>query len=162
MHGLSHQTKGFTVIELIMVIVILAIVSVYVFPKWPGMTVNLDAQAQLLANDLRYTQSLSMSRDHLYRWVKTSSTAYEIRDQNSTAIMLPSGATSVTFNGDITFGTLTNLSNNLVSFDGQGVPCSDTSDPPTALSSDATIPITSGALTKTITITRKTGKITIS
>jgi prepilin-type N-terminal cleavage/methylation domain-containing protein len=162
MDKVRHKHHGFTMIELIMVISIIGILSVFAFFALQNTSMNIGAQAQQIANDLRYAQSLAMAKGERYRWVKTSSNTYQIQNNAGTAITLNLGNTTVTLNGRIVFGTLTNLPNNLVNFDGFGAPYSDTATPGAALSSNATIPITSGSSTQTITITAETGGVSVS
>lgn len=144
-----------------MVIIIMAIIGVVIFFSWPGKTINLGAQAKQLSNDIRYAQSLAMTKGQRYRWVKLSSSTYQIQDNSGTAIMLALGNTTMTLSSGITFGTLTNLPNNLVNFDGKGAPYTDTSSPGTALVSDANIPLTDGDSTKTVVVTAGTGRVAV-
>lgn len=161
MHKTLPQTKGFTLIELVMTIVIISIIAVFAFMSSPAATIVLDAQAKQLESDIRYAQSLSMAQGQRYRWVKLSSNTYQILNSSGTAITLPSGSTTVTLNSGITFGTLTNLPNNLVAFDGRGTPYSTTGSPGTALASNATIPLTSSGQTFTLTISPVTGRMIV-
>jgi prepilin-type N-terminal cleavage/methylation domain-containing protein len=155
------KQQGFTLIELVMVIIIISILSVMVVFSWPGTTINLANQAQQVTNDIRYTQSLAMTKGQRYRWVKTASNAYQIQDNSGTPIKLSQGNTLVTFGAGITFGTFTNLPNNLINFDSKGTPYSDTTLPGTALSSSAVIAITAGSTTRTVTISPETGGVTL-
>lgn len=156
-----NRQQGFTLIEAVMVIIIIAILTVFAFSAWQGPTINLGGQAQQLANDVRYAQSLAMTKGQRYRWVKTSANTYQIQNNAGSAILLAGGTTTATLNSGITFGTLTNLPNNLVNFDGRGTPYSDTATPGTALSADATIPITDSGQTHTITISFGTGQVAV-
>ncbi len=55
--------RGFTLTELIVIITILGIVSWIAYPKMAAMDeIKLDVAARRLAADLRYAQSLAMSR----------------------------------------------------------------------------------------------------
>lgn len=153
---------GFTLLEFIITLIILSILMVGVYIAWPGLTVSLDAQAYQLASDIRYTQALSMSKGERYRFVKLSSTTYQITNSAGTAIILPRGVTTITLNSGITFGTLTNLPNNLIAFDGKGIPYTDTGSPGTALSSTATLPLTASGETKTVSVTPETGRVSVS
>lgn len=52
---------GFTLIELVTVIILLAILSVYAASKWPGdHSLKMPAQAELLAAHIRHVQALAM------------------------------------------------------------------------------------------------------
>jgi type II secretory pathway pseudopilin PulG len=153
--------SGFTLIELVSIIVILSILSVTAFFAWPGTSINLGAEAQQVANDLRYTQALAMTKGQRYRFVITSSTTYQIANSSGTAILNARGTTSTTLFTGLSFGTLTNLPNSLVVFNGNGIPYTTTGSPGTALAATASIPITGGSSTKTITITPSTGRILV-
>ena len=156
-----NKVNGFTLIEVIIVVLAIAILAIYPLIKWPGTSINLDAEAERLASDIRYAQSLSMTKGDRYQFVRTSSTTYQIRSSTGTPVLLGQGSTTVTLNSGITFGTFTNLPNNLVFFDGAGTPYTDNNSTPTALSATASIPITAGGNTQTITITPETGSISI-
>src|SRR5690349_20375458 len=110
---LARQT-GFTLIVLVMVIIILTLILTVLIFSWPGTTLRLGGQAQQLANDIRYAQSLAMTKGQRYRWIKTASNAYQIQNNSGIAIILAQGNTTVTFATGTTFGTLTNLPNNLI------------------------------------------------
>lgn len=156
-----NKGKGFTLIELIMIILILAILAVFAFMSMPQTTFILDAQIQQLESDIRYAQALSMTKGQRYRWVKTSSTTYQVLNMAGTAVILPSGKTTITLNSGITFGTLTNLANNLVAFDGNGVPYTTADSPGTALAATATIPLVLNGQTQTISVTPQTGRVLV-
>ncbi len=145
-----------------MVMIVMAILAIVPFFNWPAASISLDGQAQQLANDIRYTQSLAMTQAERYRIVITTGTSsYQILNSTGTAIRFASGNTSVTLSTGISFGTLTNLPSNLIAFDGEGTPYTNTSIPGTALSANATIPLQSSGSTKTVVITPLTGKVNV-
>jgi len=49
----SRNIEGFTLIELITVIIVVSVLAVIPFINMPGSAINLDGQAQQLANDIR-------------------------------------------------------------------------------------------------------------
>jgi MSHA pilin protein MshC len=157
----QRNTRGYSLIELILVITIISLVSTASFFLLRNATIDVEGQAQQLANDLRYAQSLAMTKGQRYRWVKLSASTYQIQNNAGTAITLAQGNTTVTFNSGITFGTLTNLPNNLVAFDGNGAPYTDTAIPGTALASSASIPLTSGTDTTTVVVSPGTGRVLV-
>lgn len=157
-----HKTHGFSLIELVMVIAIISILAVIPFFNMPGPTLSLAAQAQKLANDIRYTQSFSMTKGQRYRLVITTGTSsYQILDTAGTAVRFASGSTTTTLNSGISFGTLTNLPNSLIAFDGEGTPYTTTGSPGTALTANAIIPLTSSGSTTNVIITPISGAVTI-
>lgn len=155
--GRSH--RGFTLVEILVVVSIIAIIAVFVSYRWQGAGINLVTQANQLVGDIRYTQALSVSSNQRYRLVITSSNSYQIMNQAGAAIVMARGGTSVTLSPGITFGSLTNLPNNLIAFNSQGTPYIDTGSPGTRLTSTASIPITQSGQTRTIIISPNTGRV---
>lgn len=157
-----HKIQGFSLIELIMVIIVISILAVVPFISMPGPGLNLDAQGQKLANDIRYAQSFSMTKGQRYRLVITTGTSsYQILNTAGTAVRFASGNTTTTLNSGISFGTLTNLPNSLIAFDGEGIPYTTTGSPGTALAANATIPLQSSSSTTNVIITPITGTVTV-
>ncbi len=157
----NEKIAGFTIIELIAIVMIISILAVLTVFSWQGTTINLEAQAQQIANDIRYAQSLAMTKGVRYRWVRASSTTYQIVNSSGTPITFARGNTTITLNSGITFGAFTNLPNNLVAFNGKGIPYTDTGSPGTALAAAATIPITQSSETESIVISPGTGRVIV-
>ena len=146
----KQKSSGFTVLELVLVIVILSIVAFAVFVKTPGISVNLDAQAARLANDIRYTQNLAMARNQRYRIVfDTETSSYTIQD----------GAGNTDYSVTLGSGTTLTTPLAMVIFNNKGTPYSDDTTP---LSSTVTISLTSGEATSFVVITPDTGRVTTS
>lgn len=159
----SSASQGFTVLELVLVILIAGIIAVTVVtPSRMQLPMRLGYESQHILDDIRFTQAMSMASGQRYRWVRASSTTYQILDEGGTAVMFPNGNTTMTLASGISFGSLTNLPNNLVAFDSRGAPYTTSSYPGTALASTATIPVTNGSQTFTISITQTTGYGTVS
>lgn len=153
-----QKYSGFTLFEFIAVITIISILSVMVSFTWQGTTIDLEAQAQQVAANVRYAQALAMTRGQRFRWVEVSATTYQVVDNSGNPIMLAQGNTTVILGSGISFGALSNLPNSLVAFDGRGTPYVDTATPGTALSSSASISLSSGGQTKTVIISPETGR----
>jgi prepilin-type N-terminal cleavage/methylation domain-containing protein len=158
-----HHAHGFTLLELIITIVIISILAVLPFYNWPGTAINVNAQAKQFADDIRLTQSLSMSKAERYRIVKTSATTYQILNSADNPISFANGDTVMTLNSGLSFGVWTNLTNNLIAFDGKGIPYLDAATPGTALAVGTTysIMINGSDSTATITITPITGRVLV-
>jgi prepilin-type N-terminal cleavage/methylation domain-containing protein len=152
-----QRLKGFTLIELIFVILLIAIISITVAPRWSANSLNLEQEARRVLNDIRYTQGLSVTSGQRYRWIKISSTSYQILNESGAPVQLPSGSTQLTLSNNVTLGTLTNLPNNLIAFDSQGIPYTNTLIPGTALSSQASITLTASGENRIVAITPTTG-----
>ena len=62
-----HKEKGFTVIELIMVILVISILAVVLIPKIGGIhSFKLDGAGRKLVSDMKYAQKLAMSRHQIH------------------------------------------------------------------------------------------------
>ena len=160
---ISKQSSGFSLVELIIVTIIIATISIMAYIRWSEATTYLDAQTSIFVNNLRYTQNLSLSKNERCRLIVTLPKSYDIQnsknihqpipDQNANAI--------ATLESGISFKALTNITANTIIFDGQGVPY--TGNPEIQLTSDATIVLqNSSGQTATIGIAKTTGKISVS
>jgi prepilin-type N-terminal cleavage/methylation domain-containing protein len=145
------KLAGFTLVELLIVIVVLGILAAYVTIRLPGNSMNLSAEAALLANDIRYAQNLATSRGQRYRFSISSANTYQILlDSTGTPQILPEGGTVNTLSASIT----SNFLNNQIVFATDGTPCSVDGS---ALPATLTITLARSANTKTININPETG-----
>lgn len=149
--------QGYTILELVLVILILGVMATAVAPRWTGSSQTLQYEARRVLDDIRYAQAMSLASGERYRWVRTSANTYQITNQAGSAIKLANGSTTVTLTNGVTFGVFTNLPNSLLAFDSQGAPYTTSSLPGTVLASTATIPLSNSTTTQTITITPTTG-----
>lgn len=157
--NLHTATKqyGFTLLELILVILIVGVLAVTTTPKWTSSSQSLQYQARSVLNDIRYAQAMSLTSGERYRWVRTSTTTYQVTNESGSPILLPNGSATAILTNGISFGSFTNLPSNLIAFDTQGAPYTTSSLPGTALASTATIQLISSSTTQSITITPTTG-----
>lgn len=148
--------------ELIISIIVLGIISGIVLINWSYTSTNLDAQASLLASNLRYTQNLSTAKNERYRLViNTANKTYEIQNSHNIVESLPNGNANQKLPNKITFDTITNITNKII-FDGKGVPYTDLTTPESPLLDNAVITLkTNKGRTRTVTISPETGKISI-
>jgi prepilin-type N-terminal cleavage/methylation domain-containing protein len=75
---MHKKTSGFTLIELVTVIVLVAIFSVYAVAKWPSdSALKLPAQAELFAAHIQHIQALAMDWSQPLR-LTTNSNGYSV------------------------------------------------------------------------------------
>lgn len=144
-----QKFSGFTILELIIVMVILGIISFTVFVKMPGISINLDTQAERLANDIRYTQNLSMARNQHYRLVfDTLASSYSVQDSTG----------NTDYSVTLEPGTTLTSPIEMIIFNTKGIPYTDDTTP---LTSTVTISLTSDGITSSVSITPNTGRVTL-
>jgi prepilin-type N-terminal cleavage/methylation domain-containing protein len=131
-------SPGFTLIELIMVIVLISILAVSVVPKFMDTSaISLQGGAAMVVADIRYTQELAMST-HAPKTITfaTDDTFYTV---NSQTMNLPS---RVSISSGVTF-----------TFNSLGEP---------AAGGGSSVEIQAGSSTKTITVESYTGRVSSS
>jgi MSHA pilin protein MshC len=164
--------KGFTLIELVMIIVLIGIISVYAAPKLGNVaSTKADAFTDKLRADIRYAQNLAMSQNRRYRVYFNAAPAPNpgyavVNDANGNGtwggagevVMDPAGNgnLSVTLNAGqfagITFSAV-GFSGNYVEFNSLGVPF----DSAGALAVNKNVTLSPGGTT--VTVTAQTGAV---
>ena len=150
------STGGFTVMELVITMVIMAIVAVTVVVKWTGTDSVFNvtaARAEQVANDIRYTQSLAMARatsGQRFR-ITFSTGSYTIADNSGATVK------SVSLGSGITFANNT-FTGGYLAFDSMGRSYNGA----TLMASILTISITGSGGPKTISVWDNTGAVTVS
>ena len=132
------DSRGFTLVEIIMVVVLISILAVSVVPKFTDTSaISLQGGAAMVAADIRYTQELAMST-HSPKTITftTNDTFYTV---NSQTMNLPSRV-SISSGATFTFNSL-------------GEPTSG---------GGSSIEIQAGSSTKTITVESYTGRVSSS
>ncbi len=130
--------EGFTLIELIMVIVLISILAVSVVPKFMDTSaISLQGGAALVVADIRYTQELAMST-HTSKTITftTNDTYYTVNSQTMnlpSRVSISSGATFI--------------------FNSLGEPTTG---------GGSSVEIQAGSSTKTITVESYTGRVSSS
>jgi MSHA pilin protein MshC len=145
MSALSHKSfqvvtnsRGFTLVELIMVVVLISILAVSVVPKFLDTSgFSLAGGASMAAADIRYTQELAMGTHASKSIVFTSGNTYYT--VGSQTVNLPSKV-SISSGATFTFNSL-----------GE----------PTA-GGGGSVTLSAGAETKTITVESYTGRVSSS
>lgn len=128
------MAKGFTVIELIVVLVIIGILAVMVIPRMiDPAPINAREAAEMVAADIRHTQELALSG------VASQSVVFTAGSPSYTA-----ANRTVTLPAGVVIGTTTTIT-----FNRLGVP-----------SAHPTFSVNVGGAT--VTVTPQTGRVTIS
>jgi len=153
---MTRQIKGFTLIELVLVLLISAIIATYAIIKVPAGSINISAQADQIAADIRHTQSLAINRGQRYR-INFNSDRYWISNIDGTTLYThPASASTVIFlDSGISLGS----SHTFLVFDGQGKPYTNALTPGTALATDAVITLTVASENRTVRISPETGRV---
>ena len=162
-------SRGFTLVELIVVMVVLGILAAVFIPRSNNPAMILSTQAEQFAADIRYLQSLAMTQGwsgvapaaRRYR-VNFTATGYNFTDVSNVPVAQTDGTTgSRSFAGGVSISLpASNLPNSLVAFDGLGVPYTD-AGATTLLASTATISMVSGGSTRAIQIFPGTGMVRV-
>jgi type II secretory pathway pseudopilin PulG len=151
-----HSMLGFTLLELVIVLLTISIIAIVAFPKVSYQAVTVNYVAQQILSDIRYAQILSSYQGQTYSWVKVSATTYQIKNAAGTAIMLSNGSTTQTLYSGVSISSLTNLPNNYILFGTDGTPYTSSS-PLTSLASTAVVNLSDGSSSKTVQISPQTG-----
>lgn len=135
---------GFTLIELIMVIVIIGILAFVAITKYPSTGISLETAAAMIRSDIRSVQALAMAKHASQTLTFNSSTEYEFpvigeegNKSRNFADIFKGGISLSSIPANITFNSL-----------GE----------PTATQDDS-ITITTGSTSKTLTVLQYTGKV---
>ncbi|MEO5377627.1 MAG: prepilin-type N-terminal cleavage/methylation domain-containing protein [Magnetococcus sp. DMHC-6] len=137
---ISIPISGFSLIEFIMVIVILAALSSVIIEKMPGDALSLDAATRQVAQDIRYTQTLAMSGESNHSFIYFDNDTYQIKNQAG-SIIAQNDLHEASFTAN--FGTIT--------FNRRGSPGTTT----------VTLTISAGSGHKNVVVTRNTGATVI-
>ncbi len=156
-HAMNY--KGFTLIELVMVIVLLGIMAAVVVPRFVNVSsMNAAAFADKLRADIRYAQNLAMARNQRYRvYVNTAPAptpnGYAVVNVSSGMVAQDpagQGTLSVTLNtGQYAGITVNTPPGGYVEFNSLGA---------STAGADVTITV-NGDATLTVTITAQTGAV---
>lgn len=148
--------RGFTLIELVIVMLVLAILAATALIAWPGETPGLYGSMRQLAADIRYAQSLAMSRGQRVR-INFQMDRYTLSDRTGSSPVLH----PVSGGGPrlLQSGTVLVASNAFLVFDGMGRPYRDAALPGARLGAHATLTLTAGTESISVQVTPDTGYV---
>ena len=135
------KEDGFTLLELIMVIIIIAILSWVAIQKYPTTEISLETAADMIRSDIRSVQALAMAK-HTAKILTFGSNSYTFDDLSETKQRNLANI----FDAPLTISA----SNTTIEFNSLGEPTRDQDD---------TISITNGSSTKILTILQYTGRV---
>ena len=157
--------RGFTLVELVVVLLLIAILGFVALPRLSQNTLELSSQAEQVATDIRYAQTLSMTRGAALgsqgRYcIFFTATGYQYRNNGNSyatpctvAVNHPATGSSAAIVLAGTAVSTANLTGNYLEFDTKGQPSSLA-----APLSDATITLTATGGPRTVLVSPVTGK----
>lgn len=150
--------QGFSLPELIAVILISAILAVVALTQWSGSPINLAAQADQLASDIRYIQGFSTSHGQRYR-INFSADRYGFTNLSGTTPLNH----PVTNTAQLILEQGTSLSATVpfIAFDGVGAPYITATLPGTPLTTDAVVTLSSDGQSRSVRISPETGRVLV-
>lgn len=147
-------SRGFSLIELLLVLVILGTLSAYALPRWEPADTTLAAQAERLARDLRHAQALAMSQGRSLRFELQPPSGYRVTDSSGTTVTDPADQQPflATLDNGVTLG------GSDTEFDSLGRPVNGGA----LLATDRSFTLTGNAASTTVTLSAVTGFVAIT
>jgi prepilin-type N-terminal cleavage/methylation domain-containing protein len=160
------RARGFTLLELLAIILLLGIVSAVAYSRIPGDDLAVATQAERLAAAIRGVQSLAMTQGQRYQ-ITLSATGYDVQSL-SAGVASParepggSGQTGpFTLDAAVTVAVPAGLPNSLIAFDGRGTPYVDSASPGTALAAAAGITVSKNGISRNVVVAPETGHVDV-
>jgi len=164
----KSMNRGFTLVELVVVLMLAAILAFFALPRLSQNTVELSGQAEQVASDIRHAQTLSMTRGAALgsqgRYcVFFTATGYQYRHNNNsyatpctTAVNHPATGSTAAIVLSGTAVATANLTGSYIEFDTKGQPTSFT-----APASNATVTLNATGGPRAVVVSPVTGKATV-
>ena len=154
---------GFTLIELVVLLLVASILLVTIIGVWPSTTpMTLNAAAQTVKSDLQFAQARAFNYNQSLT-ITFSSTGYTISNNTGPSVFFPgtgnSQSATVGLPSGITLST-TGLTSNILDFDHSGVPWTGVwSSGPTMLTVAAQITLTRSGISQSLSVIPQTGAV---
>jgi len=122
-YAFKRRARGFTAIELVIVIVVIGVLAAVITPRWYQADVELHGAAQQLKNDIRYMQGLAMTNGQRHR-ITFNAANYQLTNNTGANVLHPlTGAAIVPYSrtGNVTLDA-NGFNASFLAFDGLGRP----------------------------------------
>ncbi|MBU2547971.1 MAG: type II secretion system GspH family protein [Proteobacteria bacterium] len=147
--------RGFTLIEVVAVLIIMGIVTAVLVGRGSSMSTDLVVTTEALKAHLRYAQNRSMNSNSVWALEFTSTSSYRLVQGAAVRLLPGENQNVVTTPSGITMGWTGTA---VYAFDTLGRPCTDSAGA-TPAAVNRTVTLTTGSENRTITVTRNTGFI---
>ncbi len=147
--------RGFTLVELIVMITLISILAFAALGRMPNLSINLGAQADQLVADIRYVQSLAQTSAQRH-CIAFTAVNYQVSSGNTCigAVVMPDAANPVPLAAGITHAPITTA---LLVFNTLGQPFTDAAAA-TPLAAEAVITLNGAGESRTVRVTPQTGR----
>ncbi|MBF0358270.1 MAG: GspH/FimT family pseudopilin [Magnetococcales bacterium] len=95
----NKNSSGFTLIELVLVMLLVGILTVVVSARWPGSSITLQSYADHLNADLDLARSMALSRGESVTIKSSAGNSYSITDSSGSTLYNNNHLGSVTMDG---------------------------------------------------------------
>jgi len=149
----NFSQKGFTLLELVLILTMIGMVSVGLFNASTIQTVDVEPAAIKVINDIRFAQDRAMVTGRNHGFITNSTTQYTIYDSvPTTPTMDPSSQTNMVISLSPTYQNVVFQNNYQIEFNSLGTP---------VVGAGTNISLSNGSVTKQFLVTNNTGLINL-
>ena len=146
-----RASRGFTLLEMVITLILLGVLSVFLATRWPGEHLTIHSQAEQLLNDIRYIQALAMNQNQGYL-IAFSNNRYAFKTAMNLPVPHPlTGESTI----HLPQGMMIQTDRSILLFNYMGTPFVGSLDQP--LTDSTQITLAHGQENKIITIYPETG-----